>query len=233
MSNKKRILVVEDEPAVASQIAQRLTNSGYLAEVTGNGLDAIDIIVKRTPDLVILDIMLPGTDGFEVARVTDKLEKPPSIIILTARDDEVDHLTGYSAGADYYLTKPFSPRVLLATVDAAFRHISRLHKEEDQPGPDQIQIGGLLIDHKHHRVFLDQKERHLTPTEFQLLELMVHRRGEVLSRQLLLEEVWDWIGDASDTRTVDAHVRSLRSKLQDDLIRTVHGVGYSFDPPYS
>jgi DNA-binding response OmpR family regulator len=153
--------------------------------------------------------------------------------MLTARDDESDQITGFDAGADYYLTKPFSQRVLVATVDAAFR---RLERQKEEQAKNQVQpeivMGNLRIDHRAFQVFWKGEQLHITPTELQLLDLLIEHPNEVMSRQKLLRIVWDWIGDASDTRTVDAHVRSLRSKFGDGIIRTVHGVGYSFDPEY-
>ncbi|MDR2538337.1 MAG: response regulator transcription factor [Bifidobacteriaceae bacterium] len=233
MATKKRILVVEDELDVGSQIAQRLTKVGYLAEVVGDGLQAINEITQNPPDLIILDIMLPGTDGLEVARNVRKNQPRVSIVMLTARDDEIDQISGFDAGADYYLTKPFSPRVLAATVDAAFRRIERLKKLEIETQTEpEITIGHLRIDYLAHQVFWKGDAVHITPTELQLLDLLIKHPNEVMSRQKLLQIVWDWIGDASDTRTVDAHVRSLRSKLGDGIIRTIHGVGYSFDPQF-
>jgi DNA-binding response OmpR family regulator len=227
---KKRILIVEDELDVSSQIAQRLTKQGYLAEVVGDGSKAIEILTETPPNLVILDVMLPGADGYEVAQAIRRSGSLTSIIMLTARDDEADQVKGLNAGADYYLTKPFSPRVLTATIEAAFRRVERIQREEkmDVQVPT-IEIGSLKIDHMNHRIFISDQEKKLTPTEFQLLEVLVNHRNEVMSRQKLLQLVWDWLGDVSDTRTVDVHIRSLRAKLNKDLIRTVHGIGYAFN----
>jgi DNA-binding response OmpR family regulator len=150
--------------------------------------------------------------------------------MLTARDDETDQVKGLNAGADYYLTKPFSTRVLIATIEAAFRREERIQREKKLAVHiPTIEIGSLKIDHMNHRIYIANQEKKLTPTEFQLLEVLVRHQNEVMSRQKLLQLVWDWLGDVSDTRTVDVHIRSLRAKLNKDLIRTVHGIGYAFN----
>jgi DNA-binding response OmpR family regulator len=229
--SKKRILVVEDEKDVASQIVQRLTKQGFSAEAVGDGAEAIDLIGQSAPDLVILDVMLPGADGYQVAQTIRRLGLLTSIIILTARDDESDQVKGLNAGADYYLTKPFSPRILMATVEAVFRREERIKRERSQTlYIPVVEIGSLKIDHMNHQIFLGEEEKKLTPTEFELLEVLVEHRNEVMSRQKLLQLVWNWLGDVSDTRTVDVHVRSLRAKLNEDIVRTVHGIGYAFNP---
>jgi DNA-binding response OmpR family regulator len=229
--SKKRILIVEDEPDVGSQIAQRLAAQGFSAEVVGDGTKALEIFQESPPHLVILDVMLPGADGYEVAQTIRHSGSQTSIIMLTARDDEMDQVKGLNAGADYYLTKPFSPRVLIATIEAAFRREERIKREKELAVDiPTIEVGSLKIDHMNHRVYIAGEEKKLTPTEFQLLEVLVTHQNEVMTRQKLLQLVWDWLGDVSDTRTVDVHIRSLRAKLNKDVIRTVHGIGYAFNP---
>jgi DNA-binding response OmpR family regulator len=180
-----------------------------------------------SPDLVILDIMLPGFDGLEVCRRI-QAERPVPVIMLTARDEETDVLVGLAVGADDYLTKPFSLRELAARVHALLRRMERAVAGAGQAAP--ILLADIEINQAERRVRRAGVEVHLTPTEFDLLVHLASRPRTVLPRQRLLAEVWGW-ADASGTRTVDSHVKALRRKLGADLIRTVHGVGYSLDVP--
>jgi DNA-binding response OmpR family regulator len=223
------ILVVEDEPTIATAIARRLTAEGARTEVCGNGLDAVDRAAQLRPDLVLLDIMLPGIDGLEVCRRV-QAERPVPVLMLTARDDETDKLIGLGVGADDYMTKPFSMRELVARIKALLRRVERAAQlssgTADLP---PIVAGDVVIDRAQRRVSRDGQEVHLTPTEFDLLTYLASSPRAVLTREKLLEHVWDWV-DASGTRTVDSHIKAVRRKLGSDLIRTVHGVGYAFEP---
>ncbi|MDR2113778.1 MAG: response regulator transcription factor [Bifidobacteriaceae bacterium] len=223
------ILVVEDEPTIANAIARRLTAEGYRVQAVGNGLDAVKLAAAEPPDLMVLDVMLPGIDGLEVCRRV-QAERPLPVLMLTARDDETDKLVGLGVGADDYMTKPFSMRELLARIKALLRRVDRakqLGTPQDVAAP--IEAGDLLIDRAARRVTRAQEEVHLTPTEFDLLVFLAESPHTVLTREKLLEHVWDW-ADASGTRTVDSHIKAVRRKLGADLIRTVHGVGYAFEP---
>jgi DNA-binding response OmpR family regulator len=180
------------------------------------------------PDVVVLDVMLPGMDGLEVCRRI-QAERPVPVIMLTARDDETDMLVGLGVGADDYMTKPFSMRELLARTKALLRRVERAGHLADEAAPALV-MGDVVIDRAQRRVSRDGKPVHLTPTEFDLLLTLAATPRTVLTRERLLAEVWDWI-DASGTRTVDSHIKALRRKLGPDLIRTVHGVGYAFEPP--
>ncbi|WP_231328913.1 response regulator transcription factor [Actinomadura graeca] len=222
--NVSRILVVEDEPTIARAVVDRLVAEGFSVELAGDGPGAVERARACEPHLIVLDVMLPGFDGLEVCRRV-QAERPVPVLMLTARDDETDLLVGLGVGADDYVTKPFSMRELVARIRAVLRRVER-------PAPDAVaapqRVGPLELDPRARRVRRDGREVHLTPTEFDLLACLVRNRGTVLTRAVLLEQVWDW-ADASGTRVVDSHVKALRRKLGQDLIRTVHGVGYSLE----
>lgn len=229
------VLIVEDEPEIATQIARRLEAEGWRAHVVADGLSGVEAATTLHPDLIVLDVMLPGIDGLEVCRriqAAHAADAGPGapILMLTARDDETDMLVGLGVGADDYLTKPFSMRELLARLKVLLRRVERArHAPSVGAGEPPLALGDLVIDRAARRVTRDGAEAHLTPTEFDLLVCLALSPRTVLSRERLLAEVWDW-ADASGTRTVDSHVKALRRKLGPDLIRTVHGVGYALEP---
>ncbi|MGH3242628.1 MAG: response regulator transcription factor [Spirillospora sp.] len=216
---------MEDEPTIARAVADRLVAEGFGVDIAGDGPAAVERARVYEPDLIVLDVMLPGLDGLEVCRRV-QAERPVPVLMLTARDDETDLIVGLGVGADDYVTKPFSMRELVARIRAVLRRAER------PPAPGLggavVGVGSLEIDQRGRRVRRDGREVHLTPTEFDLLACLLRNRGAVLTRAVLLEEVWNW-ADASGTRVVDSHVKALRRKLGQDLIRTVHGVGYSLD----
>ncbi|MFG1998470.1 response regulator transcription factor [Spirillospora sp. NPDC048911] len=229
-ANSQRVLVVEDEPTIAQAVADRLAAEGFAVEIACDGPSAVERARTYVPDLIVLDVMLPGFDGLEVCRRV-QAERGVPVLMLTARDDETDLLVGLGVGADDYITKPFSMRELVARVRTVLRRFERAETSADTPAaPELLRLGPLEIDQKARRVRRDGHEVHLTPTEYDLLGCLVRHPGTVLTRALLLEQVWDW-ADASGTRAVDSHVKALRRKLGADLIRTVHGVGYSFEVP--
>ncbi|BDR52887.1 DNA-binding response regulator [Bombiscardovia nodaiensis] len=224
------ILVVEDEPTLATAIAQRITAEGWTARVASDGASAVQAASQFKPDLVIMDIMLPVMDGLEATKRI-VAERPVPVLILTARDDEADKVTGLGAGADDYMTKPFSMRELIARCKALLRRVERAKVIAKNSENEKIlDFGSLVIDPAQRIVTQDGAQVHLTPTEFDLLATLARKPKSVLTREKLLEEVWDWV-DASGTRTVDSHVKALRHKLGAQMIRTVHGVGYAFEPP--
>jgi DNA-binding response OmpR family regulator len=218
--------VVEDEPTIADAIAARLTAEGFDVQQVHDGLVALDRAAAWDPELVVLDVMLPGLDGHEVCRRL-QAARPVPVLMLTARDDETDLLVGLGIGADDYMTKPFSMRELVARIRALLRRVERAAAASEAPVPT-VNVNGLRIDGAQRRVWSREDEVHLTPTEFDLLACLAARPGTVLSREALLAEVWGW-ADASGTRTVDSHVKSLRRKLGAGLLRTVHGVGYALE----
>ncbi len=227
------VLVVEDEPAIATAIARRLSTEGWRVEMALDGHAGVSMASTLRPDVVVLDVMLPGLDGLEVCRRI-QAERPVPVLMLTARDDETDMLIGLGVGADDYMTKPFSMRELVARTKALLRRQERAARAaEIDTGTGAslppLVVGDVAVDRAQRRVHRGSAEVHLTPTEFDLLVTLVSSPRTVLTRERLLAEVWDWV-DASGTRTVDSHVKALRRKLGADLIRTVHGVGYAFEP---
>jgi DNA-binding response OmpR family regulator len=223
----RRVLVVDDEPSIAASVAARLRAEGFVVDVAGDGPAAVTRAAEDPPDLVVLDVMLPGFDGLEVCRRIQAV-RPVPVLMLTARDDETDVLVGLGVGADDYMTKPFSPRELAARVHALLRRVDR---SSHAAGP--VRLGELEIDHAARRVSRAGAPAHLTPLEFDLLAALAGRPREVHHREALLQRVWGWATGpgAPTTRTVDSHVKALRRKLGADLIRTVHGVGYALEVP--
>ncbi|KAF0847271.1 response regulator transcription factor [Nocardia caishijiensis] len=219
----RRVLVVDDEVTIAESVAARLRAEGFTVDLAHDGPAAVAAAAAGEPDLVVLDVMLPGFDGLEVCRRI-QAERSVPVLMLTARTDETDQLIGLGVGADDYLTKPFSMRVLAARVHALLRRVDRAAER----GDSSIVVGDLRIDLAERRVWRGETEARLTPLEFDLLTRLAQRPRAVLARERLLEDIWDW-SDAAGTRAVDSHVKALRRKLGADLIRTVHGVGYALD----
>ena len=220
------VLVVEDETSIASFVALYLKNAGYRVQTAGTGQDALDLLSHDRPDLIVLDLMLPDIDGIEVCRRIRRGSDIP-ILMLTARDEDVDKIIGLEVGADDYLTKPFNPLELVARVKSILR---RAVPERREPQERQLTHGSLAIDAGRREVNVDGKEVQLAPKEFDLLWELLDHRGLVLTRDQLLERVWGYTF-AGDTRTVDVHVRQLRRKLGDaSPIVTVWGVGYKVAP---
>ncbi|GAA4892605.1 DNA-binding response OmpR family regulator [Stackebrandtia albiflava] len=221
-----RILVVEDEPVIAESVAARLRSEGHLVEVSTDGLAAVEDAARFRPDLIVLDVMLPGIDGLEVCRRV-QAARPVPVLMLTARDEETDLLVGLAVGADDYLTKPFSMRELAARVRVLLRRVSRYPGAETDAA---VHLGDLVVDPATRETSRAGEPVHLTALEFDLLWWLCRRPGAVATREQLLTAVWGWAGPTA-SRTVDSHVRSLRRKLGAELIRTVHGVGYALQPP--
>jgi len=222
----RRILVVEDEPVINGAVTDRLVAAGYDVVRAWDGPSAVAEFSAREPDLVVLDVMLPGLDGHEVCRRIQAV-RPVPVLMLTAADDEADVLVGLAVGADDYLTKPFRMRELVARVAALLRRVERAAELSTQD-PDVRELGDVRIDPGARRVWADGDEVHLTPTEFDLLRCLAASPGVVLTREKLMGEVWGWPG-ASGTRTVDSHVKALRAKIGSERVRTVHGVGYALE----
>ncbi|WP_447004154.1 response regulator transcription factor [Saccharothrix isguenensis] len=221
----RRVLVVEDDLTIAESVAARLRAEGFEVDVAHDGPSAVARALDTRPDLVVLDVMLPGFDGLEVCRRI-QAQRPVPVLMLTARGDETDLLVGLAVGADDYLTKPFSIRELAARVHALLRRVERAASA----AAARITVADLEIDLAERRVVRAGAEAHLTPTEFELLVHLAERPRAVQSRERLLSEVWGW-QDGTGTRTVDSHIKALRRKLGTDLIRTVHGVGYALEVP--
>ena len=234
----RMILVVEDEESIALPLAAALEREGYATRVTGSAPDAIALAAELQPDLMLLDVMLSDGSGLDVCREVRRFSSLP-IIMLTARGDETDRVVGLELGADDYVVKPFSARELVARIRAVLRRIP-----EDEPPPGApppaaaeppLQVGGMTVDTSMRRATLDGSEIALTRREFDLLALLVRNAGTVVTRERVMDEVWDtnWFGS---TKTLDVHVSSLRRKLGDDAVdsrylHTVRGVGFRFASP--
>lgn len=231
------ILIVDDEIALQETLAYNLKHQGYLVETVSDGTAALSLARKIHPDLIILDIMLPGMDGFEVCR-TLRQESNTPVLMLTARDNEIDRVVGLEVGADDYLTKPFSMRELIARVKAMLRRV-RMIREEVTPPVDPItthkliKFNNLTIDDTRREVTLDGVPLPLKPKEYELLIYFAQHQGQVISREQLVDKVWGW-DYFGDSRTVDVHVRWLRQKIEKDSsepsrLITVRGAGYRFE----
>jgi two-component system, OmpR family, phosphate regulon response regulator PhoB len=223
----QRILVVDDEPDITALVAYHLARGGYRVSTAATGTEALRLARTERPDLVILDLMLPGVSGYDVLAELRRLDdtRDVGVILLTARREEVDRIRGLTLGADDYLTKPFSPAELSLRVGAVLRRLAA----PSVAAGSTITAGPLSVDRAAHRASLDGHELSLTATEFKLLVTLLERRGRVQSRPHLLETVWEAQPDIQ-TRTVDMHVQRLRSKLGDHgrMIETVRGLGYRF-----
>ena len=230
------ILIVEDEPALRDTLIYNLKKDGFTVEAVGDGRSALESARSLKPDLILLDIMLPEIDGFEVARILRKEMSTP-ILMLTARDDEIDRVVGLEVGADDYLTKPFSMRELMARVKAQLRRTRIIQEEIAKSAPEAKHttrtFGDLVVNLTRREVTLAGEPMQLKPQEYELLVFFAEHKGQMLSREFILERVWGWdfIGDS---RTVDVHVRWLRQKIEESpgepkRIVTVRGGGYRFE----
>jgi DNA-binding response OmpR family regulator len=221
------VLVIEDEPAIAEVIRLNLVNAGYTAHVEGDGEAGLAATRRLRPAAVILDVGLPGIDGIEVCRRMRTAQDWTPVLFVTARDDEVDRIVGLELGADDYVTKPFSPRELVARVSSVLRRTRGVAE------PGALQVGRVRLDPAQRRVFGDGTEITLTATEFDLLAYLMRRPGRVFSREQLISDVWGYSSFAAN-RTVDVHIAQVRAKLgAASPIRTVRGVGYAVDEPRS
>lgn len=221
--DETKILVVDDEERMRKLVRDFLVKNGYIVFEAGNGEDAINIFLQDNDiSLIILDVMMPKMDGYETCRIIREYSKVP-IIMLTAKSSEQDELKGFELGIDEYITKPFSPKILVARVEAILR---RSFNDEETI----IEMGGIILNKSAHTVTIDGKEIELSFKEFELLAYFMENIGIALSREKILNHVWnyDYFGDV---RTIDTHVKKLRSKLGDkgDLIKTIWGMGYKFE----
>ena len=235
----EKILIVDDEISLQETLAYNLKKQGYDVETTGDGAEALELARKIEPSLIILDVMLPGMDGFEICQILRKEMSTP-ILMLTARDDEIDRVVGLEVGADDYLAKPFSMRELIARVKALLRRVRLIRDEISRDAdasqklkPEIFTFDNLIIDLSRREILVDDEVVPFKPKEYDLLTFFAQHQGQVLTRELILERVWGWdfIGDS---RTVDVHVRWLREKIEQDpanpcRIITVRGAGYRFE----
>lgn len=228
---EEKILVVDDEDHIVELISYNLINSGYKVITANNGIDAVKLAKEENPRLMLLDLMIPGLDGYDVCKAirSDNDTKDISVIMLTAKGEELDKILGLELGADDYMTKPFSIRELLARIKAVLRRTKSLGGSEEI-----FKTNGILINFDRREVLISDKKIDLTLKEFELLEILVKNRGKILTRETLLDKIWgyEYIGE---TRTVDVHIRYLRKKIEVDdknpkFIETIRGVGYRFNP---
>jgi DNA-binding response OmpR family regulator len=223
------VLLVDDERMITDPLVRALTRAGYHVMVADNGNGGLALAREKKPDVVVLDVMLPQMDGWDVCRALRQDSTVP-ILMLTALGDEVDRILGLELGADDYLTKPFSTRELIARLKALLRRVELDHRP--QSAGDRLVVGNIRLELSTHRVFREDEELKLRQKEYDLLSLLLSRPGEVITRAEFFDKVWgtDWLGD---TRTLDVHIRWLREKIERDpghprLIQTVRGVGYRF-----
>ena len=226
---EEKILVIDDEENILELIRFNLENNGYKVLLASNGLDAIKLVKSESPQLVLLDLMLPGMDGYQVCKEIrrDNAISNIPIIMITAKGEEIDKVLGLELGADDYITKPFSIRELIARVKAVLRRTTLL------PITDSFKFGEITIDFHKHEVINKKEKIELTLKEFELLEILIKNKGRVMTRDFLLDKIWgyEYIGE---TRTVDVHIRHLRQKIEDDdknpkYIETMRGIGYRFN----
>ena len=232
----QRILVIEDEANIQELLKYNLEKNGYKVTVAGNGAEGLEKAIANTPDLILLDLMLPGLDGLEVCkrlRMEKKTKKIP-IFMLTAKSEELDKVLGLELGADDYITKPFSIKELIARIRAAMRRISEDKADEvfEEAKAKILKIRDIEIDCEKYEVRKNGEKIALTLKEFELLKMLVENKGKVLTRDFLLDKIWGY-DYAGETRTVDVHIRHVRQKINDDegsnqMIETIRGVGYRF-----
>jgi len=232
----KVILVVEDEVSIATLLKYNLEKAGFEVLIAHDGKEGLDLAIEKSPDLMLLDLMLPTMDGMEVCKEIRSRKKIIPIIMLTAKDDEFDKVLGLELGADDYMTKPFSPREVIARVKAVLRRFSpSTETETDEPENKTLQFGNLVVYPERFEAFLDEQALEFTPKEFELLVYLLENKNRVLTRDQLLSAVWnyDFVGDS---RIVDVHISHLREKIEENsrkpkFIKTIRGIGYKFEEP--
>jgi DNA-binding response OmpR family regulator len=229
----RTVLVVDDEPTLRETLAEALEQDGLRVVTAKDGREALEVFRAESPDLLLLDLMLPQVSGIEVCRIVRRESSLP-IIMLTAKDGEIDKVVGLELGADDYVTKPFSLRELMARIRGQLRRLDAADTAEATPatsaGPEPVHLGAVTIDLAGHRLLRDSSDLAVKPKAFELLAFLVHHPGQVFSRDQLLQEVWGY-DYAGETRTVDVHVHWLRSAIEEDAskpqyLQTVRGVGY-------
>ncbi|QCR33237.1 response regulator transcription factor [Lysinibacillus sp. SGAir0095] len=234
----KTILVVEDEVSIATLLKYNLERGGYEVLLAHDGKVGLDMAIEHSPDLILLDLMLPTMDGMEVCKELRSQKRNIPIIMLTARDDEFDKVLGLELGADDYMTKPFSPREVIARVKAVLRRFTPVQQqEEEEPENAVYHFGKLQVFPNRFEAFLDEESLEFTPKEFELLVYLLENKNRVLTRDQLLSAVWNY-DFAGDTRIVDVHISHLRDKIEENsrkpkFIKTIRGIGYKFEEPKS
>ena len=233
---EKKILIVEDEQNIVDILSFNLEREGYDTIEAYDGPTGLKLALEENPDLILLDLMLPGMDGFDVCRQIRRAGHATPILMLTAREEEADKVLGLELGADDYITKPFSMRELLARVKANIRRVGMVPAapQGEEPAAAAVKLGRITVDVERATVYKDGKPLDLTQREYDLIRYLVSQPGKVFSREALMEHVWNYEGYVGDVRAVDVAVRRLREKLEDDpaaprFICTKRGMGYYFD----
>ncbi|ASE36299.1 response regulator transcription factor [Staphylococcus pettenkoferi] len=230
-----KVLVVDDEQSIVTLLKYNLEQAGYMVDVAYDGNEALSKLETFNPDLIVLDVMLPEKDGIEVCKTIRTEKNLVPILMLTAKDDEFDRVLGLELGADDYMTKPFSPREVVARVKAILRRSEMVQTASQEDTDEDIIIGSIRIRPDFFEVYKDDELLELTPKEFELLLYLIERQGRVMSREHMLNSVWNY-EFAGDSRIVDVHVSHLRDKLEENpkqptLIKTVRGLGYKLERP--
>ncbi|MEL0539077.1 response regulator transcription factor [Staphylococcus debuckii] len=234
----QKILVVDDEQSIVTLLKYNLETAGYIVEVAYDGEEALQKVNAVQPDLVVLDVMLPKLDGIEVCKTIRSDKNLVPILMLTAKDDEFDRVLGLELGADDYMTKPFSPREVVARVKAILRRSQQVQSvQEEENDNEDVIIGSIKIRPEYFEVYKNNELLELTPKEFELLLYLIERQGRVITREHMLNSVWNY-EFTGDSRIVDVHISHLRDKLEENpkqpkLIKTVRGLGYKLERPKS
>ena len=227
------IVVVDDEPSIRELLVASLHFAGFEVNTAASGSEAIEVIEKIQPDLIVLDVMLPDIDGFDICQKIRENHHFP-VIMLTARDENIDKITGLTIGADDYITKPFQMLELVARVKAQLRRVTKYNQQDVKMNENVIIIGGLVVDKENHECTINDEPLSLTPTEFSILWVLCKNRGKVVDSEKLFEEVWGEKYFVNSTNTIMVHIRHLRDKMNDSAenpkyIKTVWGVGYKIE----
>lgn len=231
----KKVLVVDDEPSIVTLLTFNLEKEGYKVTSAADGQEGLDLALEHSYDFIILDVMLPSIDGIAITQKLRQEKNDTPILILTAKDDQVDRIIGLEIGADDYLTKPFSPREVLARMKAIFRRIEPRKTQSDEPEPEYLSIGQIKADLTNYQVTIEDQPIELTPKEFELLVYFMKRKDRVIDRDTLLDRIWNF-DFSGQSRIVDVHVSHLREKIERDpkhpkYLLTVRGFGYKFQEP--
>ncbi|MBO0462620.1 MULTISPECIES: response regulator transcription factor [unclassified Enterococcus] len=231
----KKVLVVDDEPSIVTLLTFNLEKEGYKVTSAADGQEGLDLALEHSYDFIILDVMLPSIDGIAITQKLRQEKNETPILILTAKDDQVDRIIGLEIGADDYLTKPFSPREVLARMKAIFRRIEPRKTQPDEAEPEYLSIGQIRADLTNYQVTIEDQPIELTPKEFELLVYFMKRKDRVIDRDTLLDRIWNF-DFSGQSRIVDVHVSHLREKIERDpkhpkYLLTVRGFGYKFQEP--
>lgn len=231
----QKVLVVDDEQSIVTLLQYNLQQSGFEVITAYDGEDGLNKIFTESPDIVVLDVMLPKMDGVEVCKAVRSEKNQVPILMLTAKDDEFDKVLGLELGADDYMTKPFSPREVIARIKAILRRAQAIQQVEEVEEKKEIQIGKLRILPEHFEAYRNEELLDLTPKEFELLIYLIERQGRVITREHMLNSVWNY-EFAGDSRIVDVHISHLREKIEENpkqpqYIKTVRGLGYKLESP--